>query len=95
MSQGELKTQILEILETKPESRNNDFYLFWTWLQDFGGLKLPALTQQQMIQLEGKLSSVSRYRRKLQGKGEFLPTRTDINGRRKGVGKLERRDDRQ
>ena len=41
MTRGELKTQILEILETKPESRNNDFYLFWEWLQNFGGLELP------------------------------------------------------
>ena len=78
MTRGELKTQILEILETKPESRNNDFYLFWEWLQNFGGLELPELTNKKMQELEGKLSSVSRYRRNIQGKGEYLPTRSNV-----------------
>ena len=41
------KNQVEEILQEHPEARNNDFLLFWLWLQRFGGLTLPNLTENQ------------------------------------------------
>jgi len=79
------KNQVEEILQEYPEARNNDFLLCWMWLQRFGGLSLPNLTEDQYKELNGKFSTLTRWRRRIQGAGQFLPTRKDIDHRRNGI----------
>jgi hypothetical protein len=81
------KNEVEEILQQYPEARNNDFFLCWMWLQKFGGLSLPVLEQSQLNELNGKLSTLTRWRRKIQGDGKLLPTRKDIDHRRNGIKK--------
>ena len=78
------RNEVEEILQDFEEARNNDFYLSWIWLQKFGGLKLPNLTQRQLDELSGKLSTLARWRRRIQQDGNFLPTRRNIDHRRNG-----------
>ena len=82
------KNQVEEILQEHPEARNNDFLLCWLWLQRFGGLTLPNLTENQFKELNGKFSTLTRWRRKIQQVGNFFPTRKNIDHRRNGVRRL-------
>lgn len=82
------KLQVEKILDEHPEARNNDFFLCWMWLQEFRGLELPKLKEKQLDELSGKLSTLTRWRRKIQGTGKYLPTETtNLDHRRVGVGK--------
>ena len=82
------KIEVEQILKDNPEARSNDFLLCWLWLQQYEGLDLPELKQKQLNQLNGKFSTLTRWRRKIQQDGNFLPTRKNIDHRRNGVRRL-------
>ena len=67
------RIQVENILKEYPEARNNDFYLCWIWLQKEYGIELPELTYSQYKELNGKFSTLTRWRRKIQGAGEYMP----------------------
>ena len=66
--------QVEKILKETPASRSNDFLLCWLWLQKQYGLDLPELSTAQLYELRGKLSTLPRWRRKIQSAGRYLPT---------------------
>ena len=66
------RIQVENILKEYPEARNNDFYLCWMWLQIEYGIELPQLSEMQLKELNGKLSTLTRWRRKIQGAGKYM-----------------------
>ena len=83
--------QVEEILEENPEARSNDFLLCWLWLQEYEGLDLPELKQKQLNELNGKFSTLTRWRRKIQAAGKYMPTKiNDLDNRRLGVKPLHK-----
>ena len=87
------KKQVESLLETFPEARNNDFYLCWMWLEQFYGMSLPRLSEQQLKELSGKFSTLTRMRRRIQSKdGKYLPDDKDIDYRRVGYSDVHKRE---
>ena len=87
------KKHVESLLETFPEARNNDFYLCWMWLEQFYGMSLPRLSEQQLKELSGKFSTLTRMRRRIQSKdGKYLPDDKDIDYRRVGYSDVHKRE---
>ena len=85
------KIEVEQILKDNPEARSNDFLLCWLWLQQYEGLDLPELKQKQLNQLNGKFSTLTRWRRKIQAAGKYMPTKiNDLDNRRLGVKPLHK-----
>ena len=85
------KIQVEKILKENPEARSNDFLLCWLWLQEFEKLELPELKQTQLDELNGKFSTLTRWRRKIQASGKYMPIRkNDLDHRRIGVKPLHK-----
>jgi len=79
------KIQVENILKEYPEARNNDFYLCWMWLQIEYGMELPQLSGEQLEELNGKFSTLTRWRRKIQSDGKYLSTNKN-NGDNRRIG---------
>ena len=79
-----VKEQVSTLLERYPGTRDNDFYLQWLWLKNYGGLpSLPYLEWEKIRDLSGKLESVRRVRQKIQhNEGKFPPTDPEVEKRR-------------
>lgn len=70
-----VKSEVLQILDRYPETRNNDFMLLWYFLRYRRGLKLPFLTSQQIEDLDGLPETIRRQRQKIQNEeGLYEPT---------------------
>tara|TARA_B100001013_G_C24541731_1_gene414954 strand:- start:546 stop:893 length:348 start_codon:yes stop_codon:yes gene_type:complete len=75
------RIQVENILEKHPEARDNDFVLCWLWLQKEYGIALPQLSGEQLEELNGKFSTLTRWRRKIQSDGKYLSTNGGDNRR--------------
>ena len=64
--------RVWETMKRFPDSRNNDAYLIWLILKNYGGLKLPFLEFQRFSELH--FETIRRARQKIQRKGYYLPT---------------------
>jgi len=70
-----VKQQVLYLLKTQPQARNNDFYLDWLWLRTFANVNVPWLQWEKFLKCSGKLETVRRVRQKIQNEERrFLPT---------------------
>lgn len=70
-----LKDQVYHLLRQYPFARENDFFLQWMWLIQYGGLhNLPNLREGIFKGLgSGIMDSISRVRRKIQEHKQLMP----------------------
>jgi hypothetical protein len=81
-----LTDQVDYLLGKYPETRNNDFFLALLWLKYFSGIdafKNIWVEEKDVNQVQSKLETVTRIRRKFQHTGYYLPTRPDVIEKRK------------